>query len=190
MHTSTRTHPFLFWHQMGETPWIQGMPPFPLLLEISAIIPLGLSTMLFVSNYLDSFPLSTDFKEGKSEMTMQEIYPNENKEADLPPRTFNYTVKAGDTIYQIAKKFTTTMQAILKVNHLVNSEEIRPGQVIKIPQSPPGAVIYTVRSGDSLQRIATRYGTNVEDIVMFNYTVNPDLIYPGQQLIIPVGQKD
>ncbi len=190
MHTYITAHRFSFWHGMKRTAWLQGMPPLPPLLEIPPIIPLGISAISFMGTYPTSFSPSTNSEEGKSEKTEQEAYPEKNKDAAPPLGTFDYIVGDGDTIFQIAKKFTTTMHAIIKVNRLDNSERISPGQVIKIPQSPPGAVIYTVRPGDSLQRIATRYSTDVGNIVMFNYTVDPDLIYPGQQLIIPVDEKD
>ena len=47
-----------------------------------------------------------------------------------------------------------------------------------------GAVIYMVQKGDSLWKIAKRYRTTVADIVAVNDIENPDLIYPGQKLLI------
>ena len=47
-----------------------------------------------------------------------------------------------------------------------------------------GAVIYMVQKGDSLWKIAKRYRTTVADIVAVNEIENPDLIYPGQKLLI------
>lgn len=47
-----------------------------------------------------------------------------------------------------------------------------------------GAVIYTVKKGDSLWNIAKKYHTTVDDIVRLNKIENPDLIYPGQKLLI------
>ena len=47
-----------------------------------------------------------------------------------------------------------------------------------------GAVIYTVQKGDSLWKIAKKYRTTVEDITAVNEIENPDLIYPGQKVLI------
>ena len=47
-----------------------------------------------------------------------------------------------------------------------------------------GAVIYTVKKGDTLWNIAKKYHTTVEDIVKINKIENPDLIYPCQRLLI------
>lgn len=45
-------------------------------------------------------------------------------------------------------------------------------------------MIYTVKSGDSLYKIAKNYNITVEDILKLNYIKNPDLIYPGQEIVI------
>jgi LysM repeat protein len=54
------------------------------------------------------------------------------------------------------------------------------------PPTPGGQTTYVVRSGDTLGRIAQRFGTTVSAIAQANNIVNPNLIYPGQVLIIPV----
>lgn len=48
-------------------------------------------------------------------------------------------------------------------------------------------VVYTVQPGDTLWVIAVRYGVTVEAIVEANGIENPNLIYPGQRFVIPVG---
>lgn len=45
-------------------------------------------------------------------------------------------------------------------------------------------IIYTVQKGDTLWKLAKRFNTTVEDILAVNDIENPDLIYPGQRLII------
>ena len=52
------------------------------------------------------------------------------------------------------------------------------------PSPMAGAVIYMVQPGDTLWKIAKRYRTTVEDILAINEIENPDLIYPGQKLLI------
>ncbi len=48
----------------------------------------------------------------------------------------------------------------------------------------PGMVIYVVRKGDTLWKLAKRFNSTVEDIAEINNIENPDLIYPGQRFII------
>lgn len=52
------------------------------------------------------------------------------------------------------------------------------------PSPMAGAVIYMVQPRDTLWKIAKRYRTTVENILAVNEIENPDLIYPGQKLLI------
>jgi LysM repeat protein len=101
-----------------------------------------------------------------------------------PLGTFDYIVQPGDSLFIIARNFNTTIANILKFNQIADPNRIFVGQRLVIPQSPPEAIIYTVRPGDTLYRIAQRFGTQVSTIVAFNYLDNPNLIFPGQQLVI------
>lgn len=98
-----------------------------------------------------------------------------------------YVVKPGDTLYRIASLYGVTVSAIVEANNIVNPNLIYPNQVLIIPTSTPSTstVTYTVQPGDTLYRIAGTYGTTVSAIVAANNIVNPDLIYPGQVLVIP-----
>lgn len=98
-----------------------------------------------------------------------------------------YVVKPGDTLYRIASLYGVTVSAIVEANNIVNPNLIYPNQVLIIPTSTPSTstVTYTVQPGDTLYRIAGTYGTTVSAIVAANNIANPDLIYPGQVLVIP-----
>ncbi|MGI5839991.1 MAG: LysM peptidoglycan-binding domain-containing protein, partial [bacterium] len=120
-----------------------------------------------------------------------------------PPGSFPYTVVAGDSLFTIAQRFGTTVNAILAINpQITNPDLIFPGQVICVPTAtttppspppptcPPGSFRYTVKSGDSLFLIAQRFGTTVNAILSINPQItNPDLIFPGQIICVP-GSKD
>jgi LysM repeat protein len=98
--------------------------------------------------------------------------------------TLIYTVVPGDTLYTISHNYNSTVENVLKFNKIPNPNLIYPGQRIVIPLSPPEAIIYTVRPGDSLYRIALKYGTYVNNLIMFNYLTSPYIIYPGQELVV------
>ncbi|MFN8377755.1 MAG: LysM peptidoglycan-binding domain-containing protein [Anaerolineae bacterium] len=112
--------------------------------------------------------------------------------------TTTYVVQWGDTLYSIAVRFNTTVQAIAQANNISNPNLIFAGQTLIIPtggtvppttppSTPGGTVIYTVQPGDYLAKIARQFNTTVSAIVAANNIANPNLIYPGQQLIIPTG---
>jgi FOG: LysM repeat len=54
-----------------------------------------------------------------------------------------------------------------------------------VPAPIPAHVKYVVKKGDSVYKIAKRYGTTMQAIILGNNLRNPNLIYPGQILIIP-----
>lgn len=104
-----------------------------------------------------------------------------------------YTVKSGDTLSGIAKKYNTTYQKLAAYNGIANPNLIRVGQKIKIPVTvsvaPASApvvkeVVYTVKRGDTLSAIAKKYGTTYQKIAADNGIKNPNLIRVGQKLTI------
>lgn len=103
--------------------------------------------------------------------------------------TLTHTVSPGDSLFNIAKKYNTTIENILKFNDIPNINIIRTGQQIIVPMSPPESILYTVRPGDSLYNIALRHGTFVDNLIRFNYLNPPYIIYPGQQLIVTASLK-
>lgn len=103
--------------------------------------------------------------------------------------TLNYTVVRGDNLYTISRNYNTTVANVLKFNNIPNPNLIYVGQRIVIPMSPPEAIIYTVKPGDTLYSIAMRHGTYVDNLIMFNYLTPPYIIYPGQQLVVTASLK-
>lgn len=103
---------------------------------------------------------------------------------------FEYTVQWGDTLYSLARRFNTTVEALVALNGLQNPNFIRVGQVLKIvgtPTSPGTTTEYIVQPGDTLFSIARRYNTTVEAISRANGIVNPWYIRVGQKLVISQG---
>ncbi|PSL40803.1 polysaccharide deacetylase family sporulation protein PdaB [Planomicrobium soli] len=112
------------------------------------------------------------------------------KPAPVPSTGTKYTVKAGDTLYSIAKKHSVTVEALAKANNISNYNLIRVGQVLTIPskaKSPPPAatVKYTVKAGDTLYSIAKKYNVTVAKLAAANKITNYNLIRVGQVLTIP-----
>jgi len=96
-----------------------------------------------------------------------------------------HMVKTGDTLFGIAKKHGTTIGNILALNpQITNPNDIKIGMVLTVPLPPEGAVVYIVRPGDTVYRIAQRFGTTVEKMAEYNYLNGNFTIYPGQQLLI------
>lgn len=105
-----------------------------------------------------------------------------------------YVVKSGDTLSHIALWYNTTVEELVKLNNIQNPNLIYVGQRILILASDEPnkekEITYTVRRGDSLWKIANRYGVNVNSLVSLNNIQNPNLIYPGQQIRVMVSSNN
>lgn len=115
--------------------------------------------------------------------------------AQAPGVTQEYVIKPGDTFYSIGKQFGVAMKAIAEANPSVQPTRLQVGQKIVIPAPAPaatpavvpsasGEVIYTVVSGDTLSKIATKHGTTWQAIQELN-NLPTTSIKVGQKLKIP-----
>ncbi|NMA92310.1 MAG: LysM peptidoglycan-binding domain-containing protein [Firmicutes bacterium] len=108
--------------------------------------------------------------------------------AGLAEASFQYAVVNGESLWKISQRYGTTVEAIAQANNLSNPDLIYPGQVLIIPGGvESGATKYTVVAGDTLFKIALRFGTTSDAIAQINGLANPGLIYPGQVLAVVAG---
>lgn len=121
------------------------------------------------------------------------IYTNKTISTRANSFSRTYVVVAGDTLSSIALRFETTVNALVQLNNITNSNLIYPGEVLKIPTNvsiKSGATsnqhssTYVIQSGDTLSEIASRFGTTVQYLARINGITNPNLIYPGEVLKI------
>jgi len=105
--------------------------------------------------------------------------------------TTTYVVKPGDTLWSLARRFGTSVEAIARANNIVNPNRIYVGQRLTIPGAPtpppppPCTRTHVVAYGETLTSIARRYGTTVWQLAMLNHLANPNVIYAGQHLRVP-----
>ncbi len=108
-----------------------------------------------------------------------------------PPQHVIHIVRYGDTLASIARQYGTTVAAIASANGIGNVNRIFVGQRLIIPGGYPPppqqeVITYYVQRGDRLASIARRFGTTVQAIVAYNGITNPNRIYVGQVLYIPL----
>ena len=104
-----------------------------------------------------------------------------NSNTSLPFNT--YTVKSGDSLYSIAKKYGITVDALKSANGKT-SNLLSIGEILVIPTTTATTRTYTVKAGDSLWKIATTYGVSVNALKQAN-GLSSDLLSIGQVLVIP-----
>ena len=105
----------------------------------------------------------------------------------------NYVVRKGDTLSKIALKYGTTVNAIARLNGIRNPNLIYVGQILQIPNTSNNAVTstidYTIQRGDTLSEIASRYGTTVNVLANLNGIRNPNRIYAGNIIKVPITTR-
>ena len=129
------------------------------------------------------------------------------KAAKAASKTVTHTVSAGDTVWDLAAHYTTTVAAIITANGLSHDAVIHVGERLRIPgasitklhsssakhssnapKHTSGATSrYTVKGGDTLSAIAHRFGSTAKHIAAANGIDNPSRIRVGQVLTIPGG---
>lgn len=107
-----------------------------------------------------------------------------------------YTVKKGDNIWQISKKFNVSISDIKKANNLKNNK-LQVGMKLEIPQKNEKitkqsksneAEYHIVKKGDTLFRIAKKYNISVEELKNLN-GLNSNKLSKGQKLIVKAPEK-
>ncbi len=130
------------------------------------------------------YGLTVDFIKRINGLTGDTIYPGQKlKLAETVTRYLNHTVQKGDTLWAIAQKYGTTVNALKTLNKLT-SDTIYPGQSLKVKEIT--GVEHIVKAGDTLWAIAKGYGSTVNGIKEANRLAG-DTIYPGQKLLVPLS---
>ena len=112
----------------------------------------------------------------------------ESSNTDVPSGDNTYTVKAGDSLYSIAKRYNTTADELKRINNL-SSNMLSIGQVLLLPSNngndeTTNYITYYVQRGDNLYNLAREYNTTVSEIKKLN-NLTSDLLSIGQSLLLP-----
>ena len=100
------------------------------------------------------------------------------------------TILRGDTLSKIAKEYGTTVNELARINNIQNINLIYAGKTLRVPISNSQEnnnleeIVYIVKRGDTLSKIAMEYNVTTNEIARENQIKNVNLIYPGQRLII------
>lgn len=116
--------------------------------------------------------------------------------AARPPASFRHKVQQGDTLFALARRYGTSVNAIVAANGLPSAHTLRDGQLLAIPDRPgtgsaapaarPRATFrHRVAEGDTLFDLARRYGTSVSAIVAVNNLPSAHRLRVGQILALP-----
>lgn len=102
----------------------------------------------------------------------------------------DYTVERGDTLGKIARDHDVSVADLVDANNIPNPDLIRIGQVLIIPgEEGEPEVVHVVVRGDTLGKIASKYGSTVSALVDVNQIANANLIRIGQNIVVSGGSS-
>ncbi len=111
---------------------------------------------------------------------------NERSAFSSPAAYDAYIVQSGDSLYSIAKRFNTTVDALVAANAIAEPGQLLAGQTILIPAGLSAHVdVYEVQPGDTLFSLAKRFNTSIGILQSLNQITDGRSIFAGQSLIVP-----
>ncbi len=146
----------------------------------------------------DAEAATTDGATSESESAADTTTSESTGDVAAPETPQTHTVAAGENLYRIGLKYNVSWVTLAEYNNLPNANQIKVGQVLKIPgsdtslanptstPSPLTESTYVVKAGDNLFRIGLKYNINWTQIAEANGIVNPNQLKVGQELKIPV----
>lgn len=124
---------------------------------------------------------------------LTETVPTSTTNKSVANATANYKVKQGDTLSSIAYANGTTYDKIATLNNLAAPYTLFAGQTVKLPSSKvvtpvkktvTNAKTYTVKSGDTLTKIAAQHGTTWSELQVINKLASPNKLSIGQKITL------
>lgn len=96
----------------------------------------------------------------------------------------SYKIQKNDTLIEIASRYDTTVEELVRLNQIANPKTIQPGQKLTVPKR---YIDYKVKAGDTLSEIASRHSLGTSDLISYNNISDPKRLKIGQTLKIPKG---
>ena len=173
----------------GDTPWDIARAFGTTVSALRSINYIEKGSRIYVGQKLKIPSSATKLKEKSSSSSKTYASTSKPKSSSPTPSSKSSTVKhkvrVGDTLWEIARQYGTTTGKIRRLNGLGGSSRIYPGQVLNISGSDSGGfVIHRVSRGETLSRIANKYGTSISRIMANNGLTDADQLVVGVELKI------
>jgi len=118
------------------------------------------------------------------------MYNDYGMEQVCPGGSFQYIIRAGDTLFALSQRFNVSVQEIMNANPGIDPNNLQIGRIICIPgagpmPSCPNGFLYTIRSGDTLFALGQRFNVSVQAIINANPGIDPNNLQVGRIICIP-----
>ncbi len=171
---------------------------------------------LFLANLIESKTKLSDFADGNISSLDVWLTGHKNVEADGDRASFlesktaaekegikngyktfqeggeKYIVSAGDNLSKIANKYKTSVDELVRLNDISDPNMININQELVVPKIAQDSTLnkYTVKSGDTLGKLATKYNTSVTQLAKLNNIKDVNKINVNQELILPDSYRE
>ncbi|MGO2018292.1 LysM peptidoglycan-binding domain-containing protein [Psychrobacter sp.] len=129
-----------------------------------------------------TIPASGSVTASKSSATSSSNNNTTSSNGQKLSNTENYTVKSGDGLIALARKFGVSVADLAATNGLATNAQLQRGQTLKVPKM---TVSYTVKSGDSLIGLARKYDVSTKELADMNDIAADTMLQRGQRLTVP-----
>lgn len=138
-------------------------------------------------------PISSKDKSSYVLSSTERLKSTQNRKRGNSSTRINHTVQNGESFWEISRKYKVNMHSLAKWNGMAVRDPLRKGQTLVVwtkgknnknthnPYNTVRSIHYTVRSGDSLSKIASKYHVSVNDLHRWN-TIKGKYLKPGQRL--------
>ena len=171
---------------------------------------------LFYANLIESKTKLSDFVDGNISSLDVWLSGHKNVEADGDRNSFlesktaaekegikngyktfqeggeKYKVSSGDNLGKIANKYKTSVDELVRLNNISDPNKISINQELIVPEIPEESTLnkYTIKSGDTLGKLATKYNTSVNQLAALNNIKDVNKISIDQELILPDSYRE
>ena len=171
---------------------------------------------VFLANLIESKTKLSDFADGNISSLDVWLTGHKNVEADGDRASFlesktaaekegikngyktfqeggeKYIVSAGDNLSKIANKYKTSVDELVRLNDISDPNMININQELVVPKIAQDSTLnkYTVKSGDTLGKLATKYNTSVTQLAKLNNIKDVNKINVNQELILPDSYRE
>lgn len=118
---------------------------------------------------------------------------NDNQNNTSTPEYLSYSIKKGETLWSVGKKFKTNIDELIKINNIQDITKIRSEMTIKIPvakEEDKNLVkdykVHLLKKGETIWRISKKYGVSVQKICEINNINDITRVSLGTKIIIPI----
>jgi len=102
------------------------------------------------------------------------------------PAARRISVQPGDTLYDISRRYSVNMRALIETNGLEPPYALAKGSVVNLP--PPN--VHRIERGETLYSVSRRYNIDTRSLALLNGMARPWTVYPGDELLLPPLARD